>query len=80
MSWSEASSTLKRKSVQRPPGTQTLAEIAEEMGKSHDKTRQAVLKLVKAGMAEAVPGEALNAIGTVVRCTYYRLLTKRGRK
>jgi hypothetical protein len=73
-SWKNAADSFKRDQAKPPPGCQTIAQIAEEVNLSEERTRDMLTSLVRVGRAEIVRGKSLSITGTLVPTTYYRLL------
>lgn len=76
MKWAEESRKLEEQQVKdsRPPGFQTIEEIAEEMGCHEDTAVKKVKALMKAGRAEQQKGKRIGGNGTIQQCNYFRLI------
>lgn len=74
MSWKNAADEIKRKLASPPKGTQSIEEIAAELGLGEDRALDIVRKLIKEGRAESVQGKRLSQSGNLSNCLYYRLI------
>jgi hypothetical protein len=74
--WKNAMLKARRESAKPPEGAQTMEQIAEDMGITREYARQEVIRLIKLGRAEQIPGHLVTAAGAVVKTSYFRLITE----
>lgn len=75
MSWRMAMIKARKEAAKPPPGAMTMEQIAEEMELSRERARKEVVRLIKLGRAESIPGHMVTEGGQMLPTMYYRLLS-----